>query len=126
MNPKTKKILIISGIAIDLIATILLFVFSIVLLANMPAHKALIDPNTFLGWFEIEPIRILLIDVLPLAALLITNISLTVWYIKKTGKKEQERKKKYDKNNRYTESKSLLMTSQTRKKQLLSKRFCKR
>ena len=86
MNPKTKKVLIISGLAVDVIVTILLFVFSIILLVNMPATKYDVqDPSTFIGWFEAEPIRILLIVVLPLAALLVLNIILTVLYIKKTG-----------------------------------------
>ena len=91
MNPKAKKSLIIAGIALDVLVTILLFVFSIVILANMPESRRAIDSTTFLGWFQIEPLRILLLDVLPLALLLVGNISLTIWYIKKTGKKDEKK-----------------------------------
>ncbi len=91
MNPKAKKSLIIAGIALDVLVTILLFVFSIVILANMPESRRAIDSTTFLGWFQTEPLRILLLDVLPLSLLLITNVCLTIWYIKKTGKKEEKK-----------------------------------
>ena len=92
MNPKAKKALIIAGIALDVLITIVLFVFSIVILAKMPSSSTRIQQDTFLGWFQSQPYRILLLDVLPLALLLVGNISLTIWYIKKTGKKDQENK----------------------------------
>ena len=85
MNPKAKKGLIIAGLTLDVLVTILLFVFSIVILVNMPESKYLIDENTFLGWFQIQPIRILIIDVAPLVLLLILNVYLTIMYIKKNG-----------------------------------------
>ena len=95
MNPKAKKILIIAGLAADVIITILLFVFSILILVNMPdpydVKAGNVDYSTFLGWFQQEPIRILLCVVLPLALLLIGNVALTIWYIKKTGKKEEKK-----------------------------------
>ena len=91
MNPKAKKILIISGITVDILITILLLVFSIILLVNMPKTKYDVqDPSTFIGWFEAEPIRILLVDVLPLSILLVVNFGVTIWYIRKTGKKEEK------------------------------------
>lgn len=95
MNLKAKKALIIAGLAVDVIITILLFVLSILILANMPdpydVKAGNVDYNSFLGWFQQEPFRILLIIVLPLALLLVGNISLTIWYIKKTGQKEEKK-----------------------------------
>lgn len=95
MNPKVKKALIITGFALDILVTILLFVFSIIILVNMPSRGeldlGLIDDSTLLGWFQVEPLRILLIIVLPLVLLLVINVSLTVWYIKKTGNKEEKK-----------------------------------
>lgn len=95
MNPKTKKALIIAGLTADVIITILLFVLSILILANMPdpydVRAGNVDYSTFLGWFQQEPARILLCVVLPLALLLVGNVGLTIWYIKKTGKKEEKK-----------------------------------
>ena len=91
MNPKTKKALIITGVAVDILITIILFVFSIVLLATMPESTLDIEANTFLGWFQIEPFRILLVDVLPLLVLLAVNFVFTLMYIKKTGKKPEQK-----------------------------------
>lgn len=84
MNPKTKKCLIIIGLALDILITILLFVFSVVIIALLPENKFEIDPTTFIGWFQSSPIRILLLDVLPLCLLLALNIVITVTYIRKT------------------------------------------
>ena len=95
MNPKAKKVLIIAGIAVDVLITILLFVFSIIILIKKPSVEdlklGLVDETTLIGWFCIKPIRILLIDALPLCVLLVANVSLTLWYIKKTGKKEEKK-----------------------------------
>ena len=90
MNPKAKKGLIIAGLSLDVLVTILLFVFSIVILANMPEDKFEIDANTFLGWFQVDPVRILLIDVLPLALLLTLNLFITISYIKKTSPEKKK------------------------------------
>lgn len=96
MNPKAKKALIIAGLAADVIITILLFVLSILILVNMPdpydVRAGNVDYNTFLGWFQQDALRILLFVVLPLVLLLVANVSLTIWYIKKTGKKEEKKK----------------------------------
>lgn len=92
MNPKVKKALIIAGIGIDVLLTVALFVFSIVILVNMPDSKyESLPADTFLGYFQHNPIMILLLDVLPLAALLVLNVCLAIWYIKKTGKKEEKK-----------------------------------
>ncbi len=93
MNPKAKKALIIAGIAADVLITIALTVFSIVILVNMPDSRfESLPEDTFLGYFQHNPIMILICDVLPLTLLLVVNISLAIWYIKKTGKKQEERK----------------------------------
>ena len=91
MNPNAKKALIIAGLTVDVIVTIVLFIFSILILIKMPDSKYEIDPNTFLGWFQKEPLRILLLDVLPLALLLVLNVTISIWYIKKTSKKEEKK-----------------------------------
>lgn len=91
MNPKTKKVLIIAGLTLDILVTITLFVFSVILLANMPETKFDIDPTTFLGWFQSDPIRILLLDVLPLALLLALNLVVTFGYIKKNSPKKEQK-----------------------------------
>ena len=92
MNPKVKKALIITGIALDILLTIALFVFSIVILVNMPDTRwESLPEDTFLGYFQRNPEMILLVDVLPLALLLVGNVCLAIWYIKKTGKKEEKK-----------------------------------
>ena len=92
MNPKTKKALIIAGIAVDILVTIALFVFSIVILVNMPDSRfESLPADTFLGYFQRNPVMILIVDVLPLALLLVLNVGLVIWYIKKTGKKEEKK-----------------------------------
>ena len=92
MNPKTKKALIIAGLALDVLVTIGLFVFSIVILVKMPDSRfESLPEDTFLGYFQHNPMMILIVDVLPLTALLVLNVSLAIWYIKKTGKKEEKK-----------------------------------
>ena len=92
MNPKTKKALIIAGLALDVLVTIGLFVFSVVILVKMPDSRfESLPEDTFLGYFQHNPMMILIVDVLPLTALLVLNISLAIWYIKKTGKKEEKK-----------------------------------
>lgn len=92
MNPKTKKALIIAGLALDVLVTIGLFVFSIVILVKMPDSRfESLPEDTFLGYFQHNPMMILIVDVLPLTALLVLNICLAIWYIKKTGKKEEKK-----------------------------------
>ena len=92
MNPKTKKALIIAGLAVDVLVTIGLFVFSIVILVKMPDSRfESLPEDTFLGYFQHNPMMILIVDVLPLTALLVLNVCLAIWYIKKTGKKEEKK-----------------------------------
>ena len=92
MNPKTKKALIIAGIAVDVLITVGLFVLSLVILINIPDSRfERLPEDTFLGFFQHNPEMILICDVLPLALLLVANVSLAIWYIKKTGKKEEKK-----------------------------------
>lgn len=88
MNEKTKKGLIIGGLVADFGVTVFLFVLSIILLAKLPDSKYNIDPNTFTGWFHSDPIRILLICVIPLVVLLVVNIAVLYFYLKKNGAKK--------------------------------------
>ena len=56
MNPKTKKALIIAGIAFDALVTVALFVFSVVILVNMPDSRfESLPEDTFLGFFQHKP-----------------------------------------------------------------------
>lgn len=86
MNPKTKKVLFIVGLSLDLLVTVFLFVFSIIILANIP--EDVIDEDSFLGWFQVEPMRILLLVVLPLLLLLALNVFITFVFFKKSEKKK--------------------------------------
>jgi hypothetical protein len=93
MNSKSKKILLIFGLSLDVLVTILLFVFSIIILVKMPTpiqvRSGDVDYSGLIGWFQKEPIRILLLIALPLAILLVLNVSATLWYLKKTGVKKK-------------------------------------
>ena len=92
MNQKVKKALLIAVIILDVLITVALLVFSIVILVKMPDSRfESLPEDTFLGYFQHNPMMILIVDVLPLTALLVLNISLAIWYIKKTGKKEEKK-----------------------------------
>ncbi|MFA7032375.1 MAG: hypothetical protein WC201_02285 [Bacilli bacterium] len=88
MNAKTKKILIIAGIALDVVITIFLFVVSIIMLATMPENAASIDASTFIGYLQANPTVYLWAFVVPLFLLLALNITVLVWYVKKVGNKK--------------------------------------
>lgn len=88
MNAKTKKILIIAGIALDVAVTIFLFVVSIIMLSTMPDSAASIDASTFIGYLQANPTVYLWAFVIPLFLLLALNITILVWYVKKVGNKK--------------------------------------
>ena len=88
MNVKTKKILIIAGIVLDVAITIFLFVVSIIMLATMPDNAASIDASTFIGYLQGHPTVYLWAFVIPLFLLLALNITVLVWYVKKVGNKK--------------------------------------
>jgi len=88
MDVKTKKILIIGGIVLDVAVTVFLFVVSIIMLATMPENAASIDASTFIGYLQANPTVYLWAFVVPLFLLLALNITVLVWYVKKVGNKK--------------------------------------
>lgn len=88
MNAKTKKILLIVGIVLDVAITAFLLVISIIMLATMPKNIADVDANTFIGYLQANPTVYLLSCVLPLFLLLALNITALVWYVKKVANKK--------------------------------------
>lgn len=95
MNPKLKKALIYSGLGLDIVVTVFLFVISIIMLASMPEkgtdmelyYKA--NPG-FITYLQYKPTVYLLACVVPLVVLLVGNIVLLVLYISKSGKRKAE------------------------------------
>ena len=87
MNPKVKKALLITGIVIDVGATVFLLVLSIIMLA-----KTVGDPNNIapglIGYFQKNPLVYGLTCVVPLFVLLAINIVGLVIYVRKSSKKE--------------------------------------
>lgn len=94
MNPKTKKILIISGLVVDIAVTIFLFVVAIIMLATMPKNAAdlknAVERNgPFIGYLQQHATLYLWTCVIPLFALLGLNIFFLVYYVRKVGKKPE-------------------------------------
>lgn len=87
MNAKTKKILLIGVVVLDVGITAFLLVVSIIMLATMPKTG---DPyaNNFIGYLQANPNVYLLSCVLPLFLLLALNITALVWYVKKVANKK--------------------------------------
>ncbi|HNX16467.1 MAG TPA: hypothetical protein PKO28_03815 [Bacilli bacterium] len=88
MNAKTKKILLVVGIVLDIAITAFLLVVSIIMLATMPATASEIDASTFIGYLQANPTVYLLSCVIPLFVLLALNITALVWYVKKVANKK--------------------------------------
>ncbi|MCR5332762.1 MAG: hypothetical protein K6E11_01920 [Bacilli bacterium] len=95
MKPLTKKILIYSGLSLDIIVTVFLFVLSIIMLATMPETYPGFDMKMyyeshpgFITYLQANPTVYLLACVLPLVILLIGNIFLLILFINKAGKKK--------------------------------------
>lgn len=97
MSAKTKKILIFSGIGLDVAATIFLFVVAIIMIATMPGnhlsqaeYNAKITQNgPFIGYLQTHPTLYLWTCVIPLFILLAANIVFLVLYVRKVGKKPE-------------------------------------
>ena len=90
---KTTKILIISGVIVDVAITIFLFVISIIMLINIGkygnAETALQNIKTGLIHFLLEHTNVYFwAFVFPLVVLLAGNIVGLVFYVKKTSVKE--------------------------------------
>lgn len=88
MDAKTKKILLIGGIVLDVAITAFLLVISIIMLATMPKNIADVDASTFIGYLQANPTVYLLSCVIPLFLLLALNITALVWYVKKVANKK--------------------------------------
>lgn len=90
MNPNLKKALLISGISLDVGITVFLFVVAIIMLATMPAGgtASLVYENNpnMITYFQANPWVYLGVGVIPLFLLLIGNIIVLVFYVKKAGK----------------------------------------
>lgn len=84
-----NKVLKLTLLGLDIAVTIFLFVISVLMLATMPEMPTQIDPTTFIGWFQDQPIRFLLIVVLPLVLLLGVNVFILIRFIRKTGEKKK-------------------------------------
>jgi len=103
MNPKTKKILYIALFALDIAVTVFLFVVSIIMIATMPELRVDIDTSTFIGYLQGNPNVFLIAFVIPLFALLIGNIVILVFFVRRTAAK-----KKVQLNELSTEEKEAL------------------
>ena len=88
MNAKTKKVLLIGGIALDIAITSFLLVVSIIMLATMPKNIMDIDTSTFIGFLQRNPGVYIGTCVVPLFVLLAINITALVWYVKKVANKK--------------------------------------
>ena len=94
MNPKAKKILIFTGIGIDLAITISLFVIAIIMLVTMPSsrvsmHDAVEKNGPFIGYLQQHPTVYFWSCVFPLILLLIANIAILVLFVRAISKKKQ-------------------------------------
>lgn len=97
MSTNTKKILIFSGIGLDVAVTIFLFVVAIIMIATMPGsnlpkseYNAKIAQNgPFIGYLQAHPTLYLWTCVIPLFVLLAANIVFLVLYVRKVGKKPE-------------------------------------
>ena len=97
MNKKTKRILILFALGLDIAITIFLFIVAIIMLATMPAsgltqaqYDAKIAANgPFIGYMQSHSNVYLITCVVPLFALLACNIFLLVLYVRKVGKKPE-------------------------------------
>ena len=97
MNSKTKKILIIAGVVVDIAVTVFLFVISIIMLAMIGKYG---DPKKALEAAQPGLIKTLLENttlyfwafVFPLFILLAGNIVALVFYVKKTSAKPEPAK----------------------------------
>ena len=92
MNGKTKKILIIAGIVVDIAITVFLFVISIIMLAMLGKYgspKEAINHAQGLILFLLQNTSIYFwVFVFPLFILLAGNIIGLVIYVKKTASKD--------------------------------------
>ena len=88
---KNKKILILSGIGVDVAITIFLFIISIIMIATMPKTASDAQTRTgFIGYLQNHPTVYLCAFVIPLFVLLAGNIVLLFLYVKKSAPKKEK------------------------------------
>ncbi len=95
MNKTTKRILIFTGLGLDIAAMVFLLVIAIIMLATMPQ---IIDPahpewvisknGEFIGNLQLNPTLYFCTCVLPLILLFIANIVGVILYVKKHASKK--------------------------------------
>lgn len=91
MSKKTKKVLLFTGLGLDVVVTTFLFVIAIIMLATMPTNdlefKQAVEVNgPFIGYLQQNYNLYLCVCVIPLFVLLAGNIAILVIYVKKAGK----------------------------------------
>ncbi len=87
---KNKKPLFITLLAVDLVLTLGLAVFNIIMLANTVGKTAaeILGSEGFIGYLQNNPTVYLVAFVIPLFVLLAANIIGLVIYVRKSTKKE--------------------------------------
>ena len=110
MNPKTKKILIIAFLVVDVGITIFLTVLAIVMIA-MTVGKTRTDIESatgLIGYLQNHPMFYGFAFVVPMFILLAANIVLLVAYARRSGKKEPVKVSDLSKEQREALRKELL------------------
>ncbi|MBO4856804.1 MAG: hypothetical protein J5511_05505 [Bacilli bacterium] len=94
MNKTAKKILVFTGLGLDVALTLFLFVVAIIMIATMPKDSLAMDHaietnGKFIGYLQQHSTLYLLTCVLPLFVLLAGNIAILILYVRKINKKKE-------------------------------------
>ena len=94
MSPKAKKILMVTGIGIDVALTLFLFVIAIIMIITMPGNRitmaeAVEKNGPFIGYLQQHPTVYFWSCVFPLILLLIANLVILVLFVRALAKKKQ-------------------------------------
>jgi hypothetical protein len=94
MSPKAKKILMFTGIGIDVALTLFLFVIAIIMIITMPGNRitmaeAVEKNGPFIGYLQQHPTVYFWSCVFPLILLLIANLVILVLFVRALAKKKQ-------------------------------------
>ena len=94
MNAKTKKVLLFTGLGLDIAVTVFLFVIAIIMIVTMPKNqyemKDAIEINgPFIGYLQQHSTLYFFTCVLPLILLLGANIVFLILYVRKQSKKPE-------------------------------------
>lgn len=90
LDSKTKKILFIGGVILDIGLTVFLLVVSILMVAMLPDAGILPETDGMIGYLQNNLTVFACAIVLPLFLLLVANIIVTVYFV--TSAKEEEKK----------------------------------